>query len=80
MDLFLRRVTTSLLARVVLSLLYGFSPYVLSSLAVSHLMTAWIGVLPLIALGTVDALDDDRATCAARTGPARAPRSSSSSS
>ena len=54
MDLFLRRVTTSLLARVVLSLLYGFSPYVISSLAVSHLMTAWIGVLPLIALGVVD--------------------------
>ncbi|HEV3328292.1 MAG TPA: hypothetical protein VGZ33_02750 [Acidimicrobiales bacterium] len=59
MDLFLRRVTTSLLARVVLSLLYGFSPYVIASLAVSHLMTAWIGVLPLIALGAVDALDDD---------------------
>jgi hypothetical protein len=59
MDLFLRRVTTSILARVVLSLLYGFSPYVVASLAVSHLMTAWIGILPLIALGAVDALDDD---------------------
>ena len=60
MDLFLRRVTSSLAARVVLSLLYGFSPYVLSSLTVSHLMTAWIGVLPLIALGVVDALAEDR--------------------
>jgi hypothetical protein len=60
MDLFLRRVTTSAFSRIVLSLLYGFSPYVIASLALSHLMTAWIGVLPLIALGTVDALAADR--------------------
>ena len=59
MDLFLRRVTTSLVARVVLSLLYGFSPYVVASLAISHLMTAWIGLLPLIALGVVDAVGED---------------------
>ncbi len=60
MDLLLRRVTTSLLARGVLSLLYGFCPYVIASLAVSHLMTAWIGVLPFVALGAVDALGEDR--------------------
>jgi hypothetical protein len=60
MDLLLRRVTDSTAARVVLSLLYGFSPYVIASLAVSHLMTAWIGILPLIALGVVDAVDTDR--------------------
>ncbi|HUD69493.1 MAG TPA: hypothetical protein VMQ40_04575 [Acidimicrobiales bacterium] len=59
MDLFLRRVTASLAARVVLSLCYGFSPFVLSSLTESHLMTAWIGVLPLIALGVLDALAAD---------------------
>jgi hypothetical protein len=60
MDLLLRRVTDSLAARAVLSLLYGFSPYVVNSLSVSHLMTAWIGVLPLICLGVVDAVSDDR--------------------
>ena len=60
MDLLLRRATASVLARVTLSLLYGFSPYVIASLAVSHLMLAWVGVLPLIALGTVDALAEDR--------------------
>jgi hypothetical protein len=59
MDLFLRRVTSSRLARVVLSLFYGFSPFVLSSMTESHLMTAWIGVLPLIALGVVDAVGPD---------------------
>jgi hypothetical protein len=60
MDLFLRRVTTSRLARVTLSLFYGFSPFVLSNLTESHLMTAWIGVLPLIALGVTDAVAADR--------------------
>jgi len=34
---------------------------VISSLTVSHLMLAWIGVLPLIALGVVDALGEDAA-------------------
>jgi hypothetical protein len=60
MDLLLRRVTTSVLARCSLSLLYGFSPYVIASLAVSHLMLAWIGVLPLIALGVTDSLAEER--------------------
>jgi hypothetical protein len=59
MDLLLRRVSSSRLARVVLSLFYGFSPFVLSSMTESHLMTAWIGVLPLIALGVVDAVGTD---------------------
>jgi len=59
MDLFLRRVTSSRSSRLVLALLYGFSPYVIASLTVSHLMLAWIGVLPLIALGVVDAVDED---------------------
>lgn len=60
MDLFLRRVTTSLLARVVLSLFYGFSPFVLASLTETHLMTAWIGFLPLIGLGVADSVAEDR--------------------
>ncbi len=60
MDLFLRRVTTSRLARIVLSAFYGFSPFVLASLTESHLMTAWIGVLPLLALGVLDAVAHDR--------------------
>jgi hypothetical protein len=60
MDLFLRRVTTSIGARAVLSLLFGFSPYVIASLVLSHLMTAWIGILPLIALGVTDAVSDER--------------------
>ena len=55
MYLFLRRVSTSRLARVVFALFYGFSPYVVSSLTETHLMTAWIGFLPLIALGFADA-------------------------
>jgi hypothetical protein len=59
MDLFLRRVTDSPLVRVVLSIVYGFSPYVLASLVVGHLMTAWIGVLPLLGLGVVDSLATD---------------------
>jgi hypothetical protein len=59
MDLLLRRLTTSIASRVVLSLLYGFSPYVIASLAISHLMTAWIGILPLIALGVYDLLGED---------------------
>jgi len=63
MDLLLRRVTTSAPTRVVFSLAYGFSPYVVSSLSISHLMTAWVGVLPLMCLGAVDAvaLDAPRA-------------------
>jgi hypothetical protein len=59
MDLLLRRVTDALAPRIVLSLLYGFSPYVIASLTVSHLMLAWIGVLPLIALGVLDSAADD---------------------
>jgi hypothetical protein len=59
MDLFLGTVTTSRPARIVLSLFYGFSPFVLSSMTESHLMTAWIGVLPLIALGVAEALGAD---------------------
>jgi dolichyl-phosphate beta-glucosyltransferase len=59
MDLLLRRVTASIAARVVLSLAFGFSPYVLVSLVVGHLMTAWIGVLPLLCLGVIDSLADD---------------------
>jgi len=60
MDLLLRRATDVVPVRVACALLYGFSPYVVASLAVSHLMTAWIAVLPLIALGAVDAVADDR--------------------
>jgi hypothetical protein len=59
MDLFLHRVTTSVPARLVLSAVYGFSPYVIVSLAVGHLMTAWVGILPLIALGIVDSVAAD---------------------
>ncbi len=59
MDLLLRRVTRSIPVRVVLSFAYGCSPYVVASLAVSHLMTAWVGVLPLIALAAADAVADD---------------------
>jgi len=55
MYLFLRRMSTSRPARVVLALFYGFSPYVISSLSETHLMSAWIGFLPLIALGVADA-------------------------
>jgi hypothetical protein len=59
MDLLLRRVTGTVAVRIVLSLLFGFSPYVVASLAVSHLMTAWIGILPLIVLGGIDAVSED---------------------
>lgn len=61
MDLLLRRVTASMPLRVVLALLYGCSPYVVASLAVSHLMTAWVGVLPLLALLGLDAVSDEPA-------------------
>ncbi|HLK44698.1 MAG TPA: hypothetical protein VKT18_01855, partial [Acidimicrobiales bacterium] len=59
MDLLLRRLTASTLPRVVLSLFWGFSPFVLANLTESHLMLAWIGVLPLLALGVLDAASDD---------------------
>jgi len=59
MDLFLRRVARWVPGRVALSLLFAFSPYVLGSLAISHFMTGWVGVLPLIALGAFDLLGDD---------------------
>lgn len=59
MDLLLRRLATSVPARVVLSLLFAFSPYVVASLTVSHLMTAWVGFLPLIVLGVIDATCED---------------------
>jgi hypothetical protein len=59
MDLLLRRVTRSVPARIVLSLAFGFSPYVLVSLVVGHLMTAWIGLLPLLCLGVLDSLSAD---------------------
>lgn len=59
MDLLLSRLTPSVPARAVASVLYGFSPYVVASLAIDHLMTAWIGILPLIALGAIDAVSGE---------------------
>ncbi len=60
MDLFLRRVTTSTLARVGLSLFWGFSPFVVANLTEAHLMLAWTGLLPLLALGAWDTVSTDR--------------------
>jgi hypothetical protein len=59
MDLLLRRVARWMPGRAALSLLYAFSPFVVGSLAISHFMTGWVGVLPLIALGAFDLLGDD---------------------
>lgn len=60
MDLLLRRLTDAVPVRVVLAFLYACSPYVVASLAVSHLMTAWVGILPLLVLAGADVVAVDR--------------------
>src|SRR4029077_5196784 len=59
MDLFLRRVADAAVVRVVLAMLWAFSPFVVATVLESHPMLAWVGILPLLALGAWDAVSDE---------------------